>query len=76
MSPATRAHRTTPAPEPPAAAILDAAAAIDLQLLNNSDEVTLTRDQAHTIATHLANPPAMAPERREPANPHKPPPQP
>ena len=57
MSPATRAHRTTPAPEPPAAAILDAAAAIDLQLLNNSDEVTLTRDQAHTIATHLANPP-------------------
>lgn len=35
----------------------DAAEAIDLQLLNGADEVVLTRDQAHTIATHLANPP-------------------
>lgn len=28
MSPATRTHRTTPAPEPPAVAILNAAAAV------------------------------------------------
>ena len=28
MSPATRAHRTTPPPEPPAVAVLDAAAAV------------------------------------------------
>ena len=28
MSPATRAHRPTPAPEPPAVAILNAAAAV------------------------------------------------
>ena len=28
MSPATRAHRTTPPPEPPAIAILNAAAAV------------------------------------------------
>ena len=28
MSPATRAHRTTPPPEPPAVTILDAAAAV------------------------------------------------